>query len=41
MKSRWSRVTKWINRNLSAKVEFKHLGNAKYYEGVLDYIQEV
>jgi hypothetical protein len=33
------RVARWINTNLSQKVNLKRLGSADYYESVLDYIQ--
>jgi hypothetical protein len=36
-----SRVTEWINKNLSAKVEAKRLGNIAYYESVLDWLQGI
>lgn len=36
-----SRVVGWINANLSAKVETEQLGDQRYYECVMDYVQEV
>jgi len=34
-----SRICKWISTNLSIKVETKYLGDERYYDAVLDYIQ--
>jgi hypothetical protein len=36
-----SRLTTYINLNLSMKVDVKRLGNRQYYESVLDYLQDV
>jgi N-glycosylase/DNA lyase len=36
-----SRVVKWLNSNLSVKVEYLRLADDGYYEGVMDYVQEV
>jgi len=34
-----SRICKWISTNLPVKVETKYLGDERYYDAVLDYIQ--
>ena len=36
-----SRVVEWINRNLSITVDDSKLGDDKYYESILDYVQDV
>ena len=36
-----SRVVGWINSNLSVKVEYLRLADEGYYNGVMDYVQEV
>lgn len=36
-----SRVTAWINRALSVKVNPKRLGQLVYYESVLDYVEAI
>ncbi len=36
-----SRVVGWINRNLSISVDETKLGDDKYYESILDYVQDV
>lgn len=34
-----SRMAKWINGNLAQKIDVKRLGNATYYESVLNFVQ--
>ena len=34
-----SRMAKWINGNLAQKIDVKRLGNAIYYESVLNFVQ--
>jgi hypothetical protein len=36
-----SRVVGWINRNLSTQVDESKLWDDKYYELILDYVQDV
>lgn len=36
-----SRVTDWVNGNLTNKIDPKRLNNLKYYESVLDYVQAI
>ncbi len=36
-----SRVTNWVNANLSSKIEPKRLNVLKYYESALDYLQAI
>ena len=36
-----TRVARWINANLSQKVDAKRLDRGDYYESVLDYVQAV
>jgi hypothetical protein len=36
-----SRVTNWVNTNLTGKIEPKRLNDLRYYESVLDYLQGI
>ncbi len=36
-----SRVTNWVNNNVSSKIEAKRLGQLKYYESALDCLQAI
>jgi len=36
-----SRVSDWINKNLSVNVKASRLPDSRYYEAVLDYVQEL
>ena len=36
-----SRVADWINANLSIQVNTEKLGDNRYYEGILDYLQDI
>jgi hypothetical protein len=36
-----SRVTEWVNGNLTCKIEAKRLGQLKYYESALDSLQAI
>lgn len=36
-----SRVTEWVNKNLSSKIEVKRLGQLKYYESALDRLRVI
>jgi hypothetical protein len=36
-----SRVTEWVNENLTIKIDTKQLGQLNFYESVLDALQEI